>query len=419
MSEEHAGPRERGPALDLDLNSPGGRAMQAAVKGSPRLGRYLRSLRQGYGYSLRKVEERARREGGEIDNSQLSRYEKGVCYPSFDKLRVLASIFNVSVQTFSDIVDLEAFEDFQPETTDVPELLESGHQEFRVGSYGRAYACYERAREILDEEGERLPDHRELRARARLSAAIALEKLGKLSLSEHELRLVLREERHIDPSTLTRTLLQLSNVHEALGDQYLSEMEARRALDLAGAGGDRLSEAMAHHAVGRILQDRELHDEALPHHHAALSLYRELDNRFEELKVRLNLGGLYCARGRFREGVRILTEAQADAKKEGFRWVAASAGTWLAEVHYRRGDHERARRHTRESNAMASSGEVKYVDILFLNAFYLWKISRSEGNTAQAKIAFGRMKYLRSSLEQSLPEVREFDQYIQEKGGAR
>jgi hypothetical protein len=68
---------------------------------------------------------------------------------------------------------------------------------------------------------------------------------------------------------------------------------------------------------------------------------------------------------------------------------------------------------------MASSGEVKYVDILFLNAFYLWKISRSEGNTAQAKIAFGRMKYLRSSLEQTLPEVREFDHYIQEKGGAR
>ena len=75
---------------------------QANLKGSLRLGRYLRRLRRGYGYSLRRVEERARAEGGEIDNSQLSRYEKGICYPSFDKLRVLASVFNVSIQAFSD-----------------------------------------------------------------------------------------------------------------------------------------------------------------------------------------------------------------------------------------------------------------------------------------------------------------------------
>ena len=82
----------------------------ADLKGSPKLGSYLRSLRVGYGYSLRKVEEKARSQGGEIDNSQLSRYEKGVCYPSFDKLRTLARIFNVSIQTFSDVVDLEEFE---------------------------------------------------------------------------------------------------------------------------------------------------------------------------------------------------------------------------------------------------------------------------------------------------------------------
>src|SRR6188508_254413 len=84
------------------------------LKGSVRLGNYLKRLRAGYGYSLRRVEERAKAEGGEIDNSQLSRYEKGICYPSFDKLRVLASVFNVSVQAFSDVVDLEAYEDLKP-----------------------------------------------------------------------------------------------------------------------------------------------------------------------------------------------------------------------------------------------------------------------------------------------------------------
>ena len=47
--------------------------LQPNLKGSLRLGSYLRRLRTGYGYSLRRVEERARAEGGEIDNSQLSR----------------------------------------------------------------------------------------------------------------------------------------------------------------------------------------------------------------------------------------------------------------------------------------------------------------------------------------------------------
>ena len=47
------------------------------LKGSLKLGNYLKQLRAGYGYSLRRVEEKARFVGGEIDNSQLSRYEKG------------------------------------------------------------------------------------------------------------------------------------------------------------------------------------------------------------------------------------------------------------------------------------------------------------------------------------------------------
>ena len=103
-----------------------GSQAQASLKGSARLGSYLRKLRAGYGYSLRRVEERARAEGGEIDNSQLSRYEKGICYPSFDKLRVLASVFNVSIQSFSDIVDLEAYEDLKPESGEPAEIIDAG-----------------------------------------------------------------------------------------------------------------------------------------------------------------------------------------------------------------------------------------------------------------------------------------------------
>ena len=192
------------------------------LKGKPQLGRYLKQLRLGYGYSLRKVEEMARSDGGEIDNSQLSRYEKGVCYPSFDKLRTLASIFNVSVQTFSDVVDLEGYADDRPESTDVAELLSAGQEEFRLGSYDRAFA-----------------DRVEMLSRARLSSALALTRLGKLGLAEQELRLALREEAKIDSSTLARAVLQLGIVHESLGEHYLAEMDVSRGLSLAKAAADQ------------------------------------------------------------------------------------------------------------------------------------------------------------------------------------
>src|SRR5262245_45832587 len=99
----------------------------SALKGSVRPGKYVQRVRAGYGYSLRRVEERAKAEGGEIDNSQLSRYEKRICYPSFDKLRVLASVFNVSVQAFSDVVDLEAYEELKPLEGDPVAIVAEGN----------------------------------------------------------------------------------------------------------------------------------------------------------------------------------------------------------------------------------------------------------------------------------------------------
>src|SRR5262245_61129825 len=85
--------------------------------GSVRLGVYLRKLREGYGYTLRKVEEQAVALGEAIDNSQLSRFEKGKAVPSFEKLRALARVFNVPVQNFSDVLDLEEFQALKPATS--------------------------------------------------------------------------------------------------------------------------------------------------------------------------------------------------------------------------------------------------------------------------------------------------------------
>ena len=87
-----------------------------------RLGSYLRKLRLGYGYTLRKVEEHAVSLGEAIDNSQLSRFEKGKAVPSFEKLRALARVFNVPVQSFSDVLDLEEYQQLKPDSTNYATL---------------------------------------------------------------------------------------------------------------------------------------------------------------------------------------------------------------------------------------------------------------------------------------------------------
>lgn len=382
-----------------------------ALKGSVKLGSYLKRLRTGYGYSLRKVEEKARQRGGDIDNSQLSRYEKGVCYPSFDKLRILATIFNVSIQSFSDVVDLESFEALKPSNGEPEQLLLQGNEEYRLGSYGQAYAIYERTIELLDgmEPFEGIED---ARARARLCKSFALVRLGKLSLAEQELRQILKGTG-VTQGTRTRALLQLSNVHAELGDMFLARIEAERCLDSARSEKDRMSEAYCVHALARIASEERRIDEGIELYRQALHLYEELGNRLEALNVRAHLGCEYLTRGTVREGMRILTETLEEAKKAGYRRSVAYTYSMLAIGHFNRGDYLRVKKYTRESDAVAGSGDVRYIDILFLNAYYLWKISRAEGNLAQERIAFGRLKYLRPSLERTFPEVTDFDYFIE------
>ena len=140
MSEPRPGMLAAGAneAVPLDV----GNEREEGSCASARLGAYLRRLREGYGYTLRKVEEQSLAVGEPIDNSQLSRFEKGKAIPSFEKLRVLARIFNVSVQNFSDILDLEDYEAFKPGSQNYDELIKSGAALFSRGEHGRAFVTF-------------------------------------------------------------------------------------------------------------------------------------------------------------------------------------------------------------------------------------------------------------------------------------
>jgi len=383
---------------------------EANLKGSVRLGNYLRRLRSGYGYSLRRVEERARAEGGEIDNSQLSRYEKGICYPSFDKLRVLASVFNVSIQAFSDVVDLEAYEELKPEAAEPSDLLEQGTAAFRGGELGRAFAYYERALELLlnapSADSEQI-------AKTRVSLASALGRLGKLALAEQELRQALRIAERVGGALQAQALLGLANVHADQGDLFLSEIEAERAHAIAAREGLDAIAANALHVAARVLADRRQDAAAIERYRSALDVYAVLGNESEATRVRINIGGCYVALGKTREGIRLLKAALGEARALAHPRLEAHAWSSLGEAFYRLGDAKQAQMALRQSDAICCTENEKYPDLLFFNAFYEWKMAGEAANPTRERIAFGRLKAVRSSLERVFPEVEAFDAFVE------
>ena len=384
-----------------------------ALKGSVRLGNYLRRLRAGYGYSLRRVEERAKAEGGEIDNSQLSRYEKGICYPSFDKLRVLASVFNVSVQAFSDVVDLETYESLKPKGGEPRALVDEGNAAVKAGDYGRAFACYESALDRLHENGD-AEASRDLIAQTRVNLAMALSRLGKLALAENELRQALRSSPDLSATISARALLNLANLHADQGDLLLAEIEAEKALALSKSQDLPLPAARALHTLGRVRAQRKQFAAAIEHYRDAGTLYDSCGDRNEAVRVRINVGDCYVAMGKMREGVRLLRTALAEAKSAGHRRLEAQAWSNLGEAHFRAGETSQAQTCLRQSDALAGSPE-KYPDILFFNAFYEWKMATEQSNPTREKIAFGRLKALRSSLEHRFAEVESFDAFVERR----
>jgi transcriptional regulator with XRE-family HTH domain len=395
---------QEAPAANGDAN---------ASAGSLRLGTYLRKLREGYGYTLRKVEEQAFTFGEAIDNSQLSRFEKGKAVPSFEKLRALARVFNVPVQNFADVLDLEEYQQLAPDCDDYEELLRSGSDLMARGEAGRAFVTFERAlvvAEALVEPGERA----ERSCEARWRMACALKALGKLLMTEQELRGILKQRHLLSPRNRLRSLLQLGYLYRELGDLYLASVLAKECLELAREEEDLTTQAGVLNTLGNILHDEGDLAGAEESYQRSLEVLERLGAHHEmTATVMTNLGGCLVARRRFEDGVAMLRAAYRRAQHGGFRRTAALALTRLAEAWRQHGDSAQARQLFAESDALASRADGCFNDILFLNAFHRWQMVRAEDNGTGEKIAFGRLRHLRSLLQRRFPEVDDFDRHVE------
>ena len=170
---------------------------------------------------------------------------------------------------------------------------------------------------------------------------------------------------------------------------------------------------MALHTHARVLSDQGQPAKAIERYRKARSSTIATATTFEAIRVRINIGACYAALGKTRQSIRMLRETLTEARAGGHRRLEAFAWSSLGEAYYRQQDTRRAHGCFRESDALAVYNNEKQPDILFFNAFYEWRMAIEEDNPTREKIAFGRLKALRSCLERKFPEVEAFDDFVE------
>ena len=98
----------------------------------------------------------------------------------------------------------------------------------------------------------------DLLGEVRVHEAIALARLGKLSLAEQELRNALRRPEGLSDSLRVRALVTLASIHAQQGERFLSELEANKAYEMAaGLGLETWQDASAPPAAAGEAWNRE------------------------------------------------------------------------------------------------------------------------------------------------------------------
>lgn len=372
---------------------------------SQRLGDFLRSCREERRLSLRQVERLSEAFQETIANSYLANCERGRFVPSVQKLLTLSRVFGIPIQSFIDRIDLEQYESLKPDLDSFEACRDLGIEEAQRGNLGRAFACFERALEVLE---RRAPDPQR-RTAAEIDIAIVLKRMGKHGAAREALERVLRR-REMPPAQRVRALDILAGVQRELGNLNLALLCAREANRLAHAFRERGLRPHTWNTLGNIYYDLGDDVSAGPCYEKALRDFRRAGEPVGLIVATSNYGNCLVRLGRREEGLARLGEALELARREEYKRLVADILGYMARVHFQAGEFELARRLAHESNQIARHGD--YFDTLFANHFYLWRIARAEGKAGDEKIYLKSLKYFRTKIESSFPELEEFHRLL-------
>ncbi|HZM84821.1 MAG TPA: tetratricopeptide repeat protein [Candidatus Limnocylindrales bacterium] len=136
-------------------------------------------------------------------------------------------------------------------------------------------------------------------------------------------------QRLANPTAQAYAHLQLATADMRLGHLDDAHTQLRHALDLyrqVGDQGDSAGQAYTHIAIAQVLEQQDLHSDAMHHAHQALELFRAVDHRRGQANALSNIGFYRTLLGDYQQALTTCQQALALLNELGDR--TGQAATW-------------------------------------------------------------------------------------------
>ncbi len=388
------------------------------------IGRRLRGLRRGLGWTLEDLTSRARAEGIRLSVSTLHRMETGASALPLETISVVCRLLGTTLGHLDELLHNERVLLAESQADDLPAApeLEEVRRVLARGRYPRALLMLEALLHALN-SARSGGDQLRQRAETLLLICFCQRKLRHYRLSHEAAAKVLNMPGCPEDLRLKAVLLQIE-IHsmrdETFEAKLLADYAKRTLLErrpmLDDSGRDlapfrssilRRTRAFGSFVLGHMYLRQNALQQAVVWLTRAREAYRELGTIIEVARATTALADAALRGGDLQTAGRLAHEAYRQAKKGRFWDVAASALRILGRIDVA-GEHpDAARFHFERAASLARRAGLEHEH--FLACFGLWNLARIQGEAPQERRAKKVLHALLAKIDMAeLPEAQSF-----------
>ncbi|GEM_PF-4378047 len=381
------------------------------------LGAQLREIRESRKLSLDTVAELTGGFKEPITKSHLSRIENGLAEPTFRRMYALCQVYKVNITSLAELYELDLRKEEQrprlSNKTSPDQMQEEANELCLAGDYVTALAVYEM---MLDQGKIRLKNMSEDETAIHLQ----IRRVNCLIQTAHYFAARECAENMLDHPAI-------SPIHRAYFLHFIAEAAWRqKKIKYAALLLDELPVAIPEvredplypsllWTKGNIAFAQKQFDEALDSYRESARLFDSYKMIFQSGFVNRLTANVHIRKKQFRRSLEILHNVQQLSEKNGYEKLTALVLSDLAYIAWEKQEFDKAEAYCRKSNEFARPRE--YIDLIFRNCFYLWRIAESNGNKQSAKINLRTLRTYQGRVHDSLDELSDFTRYM--GGGAQ
>ena len=370
------------------------------------LGRLLKRVRKERGFSQKKLASLSASCSHSISAPYVSQVERGKIQPTLNALHTFSEILVIPREHLYDLAGMRMPEVLVETHESYKKLRDKGLQAILEGKFQKALELFTSSLAVAKNDEEEF--------RGIVNCAVAQMNLGWLTTAQIKIQDALKEYvKRVGEEAIFFGLYNLAQVFKFAENYIPASSFARDALRLAMKMENGALKGMAYNALGSIHECAGEFEEAVAYFDEALTFVKITKDDYSNAIVLANKGDTLVECGKFLQGIELLIQADGFLEKTKFTYMKSSIKLYLVKAYYLKRDYERA---------MAIEGETwpvvfreRYGDLMFVAAFYRWRIARERGDMVEEKKSFKLLLKLSEKTQKILAEMRQFRAYLLEK----